>query len=55
MSDPLSILKGEIKRLGFVSNEKISYLATSPEMKRNRLTRYLSLMTVILMKKGINI
>ncbi|CAI2200355.1 4070_t:CDS:2, partial [Funneliformis geosporum] len=24
MSDPLSILKGEIKRLGFVSNEKIS-------------------------------
>jgi hypothetical protein len=24
MSDPLSILKGEIKRLGFVSDEKIS-------------------------------
>ncbi|CAG8821112.1 15221_t:CDS:1, partial [Dentiscutata erythropus] len=27
MSDPLSILKGEIKRLSFVSNEKISLLA----------------------------
>ncbi|KAF0465052.1 putative crinkler family protein [Gigaspora margarita] len=27
MSDPLSILKGEIKRLGFVSNEKLSLLA----------------------------
>ncbi|GES98461.1 P-loop containing nucleoside triphosphate hydrolase protein [Rhizophagus clarus] len=27
MSDPLPILKGEIKRLGFVSNEKLSLLA----------------------------
>ncbi|RGB29297.1 hypothetical protein C1646_672570 [Rhizophagus diaphanus] len=36
MSDPLSILKGEIKRLGFVSDEKISLFAYFTGNEKNQ-------------------
>jgi hypothetical protein len=43
MSDPLSILKGEIKRLGFVLNEKISLFSYFTRNEKNQ-TDVLSLL-----------